>query len=120
MADELRFIEAAPGRIPLRVARTRFTAAGGTELTVTVSDRPGVAAYSFAFGGAPVPISHDTGTFKAIPGSKALLEWVMIGSPGGTMKVDVTREDGTVVATRERSLIVPPYGEGYDALEIRL
>lgn len=96
-----------------------FGTASSIELRVKVSDKDGIRAYGFAFDGVAVPMSRGEGRFFAPAGQKKLLEWVMVGNPGGSMKVTVTR-DGNVVAQRDKSTIPPPLGKGYDALEIEV
>ena len=104
---------------PAQVESLLFGTATSVELKVKVSDRAGVRSYGFAFDGAPVPMSNAQGTFLAPAGKKKLLEWVMRGDPGGTMKVVVSR-DGTTIEERAKSTIEPPFGEGYDAFEIEV
>jgi hypothetical protein len=89
------------------------------QLDVAVADRAGVKAYGFAFDGAPVPMSQGKGKFSAQSGQKKFLEWVMIGDPGGTMKVTVSR-DGQAVKEREKSTIPDSGSKGYDAFEIEM
>ena len=91
---------------------------GSVELLVTVSEKNDIKGYGFAYDGVAVPMSGGKGTFHAQPGTK-LLEWVMIGESNGTMKVVVTNGE-TVVASRDKSTIVPPETKGYDALEIEV
>jgi hypothetical protein len=91
--------------------------ANEVELKVRVSGEDGIRSYGFAYEGVPIGMSHDQGTFRATQNRKGLLEWIMVGDPGGKMKVEVLR-DGTAVKTRESSEIVPPEIEGYDAFEI--
>jgi hypothetical protein len=99
-----------------RGARARDRA-NEIELEVRVSGEDGVRSYGFAYEGVPVGMSADRGRFRATKNRKGLLEWVMLGDPGGKMKVEVLRE-GTAIKTRESSEIVPPEIEGYDAFEI--
>lgn len=108
-----------PRSTPARIRGAIFETAGSIELKVKVSERTGVKAYGFAFAGAPVPMSQGQGKFFTTPSGEKLLEWVMVGDPGGTMKVTVTR-DGTKVKEREKSTIPPPGTEGYDAFKIRV
>lgn len=91
------------------------------ELVVRVSNRDGngVSGYGFAYAGKPVIMRQGKGEFTAIKGKSRLLEWGMIGEPGGWMTVEVL--DGeTVIKKREKSEIVPPFRKGYDAFAIVL
>ncbi len=88
-------------------------------LEVAVSDRHDIAAYGFAFDGKPVAMSGGKGVFKAFPDRKKLLEWVMLGEAGGTMKVEVLR-DGVAIYTRDASTIPPPLAKGYDAFLVEV
>ena len=97
-----------------------FHADGAVEMQAKVSDKAGIDAYGFAYGGVAVPMKNGSGKFFASATDESnLLEWVMIGDPGGTMKVVVTRiSDGGTVAERDTSTIPPPKTKGYDALQI--
>ena len=97
-----------------------FHADGAVEMQVKVSDKAGIQAYGFAYSGVAVPMKSGSGKFFAsATDQNNLLEWVMIGDPGGTMKVVVTRVgDGGPVAERDTSTIPPPKTKGYDALQI--
>jgi len=116
-APRLRFVKSPPKSPPTRIARTLFADAGGVELAVKVSSKSQIQAYGFAYGGAPVVMSSGQGSFFAIPGQKKLLEWVMVGAPGGNMNVKVTNGQQTV-AERTKSTIPAGFGKGYDALDI--
>lgn len=87
------------------------------ELVVKVSEKNGVKGYGFAYDGQAVPMSQGKGKFRAPKNQTKRLEWVMIGNPGGTMKVEVLRGT-TVIQSRAASQIVPPLGEGLDAFNI--
>jgi hypothetical protein len=87
------------------------------QLVVSVSEKDGVKGYGFAYAGVPVPMNLGKGKFFAVKDKAGLLEWGMIGNPGGTMKVEVLR-DGTAIKTRNKSEIVPPFDKGFDAFEI--
>ena len=87
------------------------------ELRVEVSDRDRVNAYGFAFDGVPVPMSQGRGKFFAPLGQTRSLEWVMVGDPGGSMHVKVTRA-GVVVKERVKSTIPDGSAKGYDAFDI--
>lgn len=104
--------------VPADVKSALFGVATSVELVVKVSDSS-VKAYSFAFDGVPVPMRGGRGAFFAQPDEKKLLKWVMLGDPGATMKVTVTR-DGKTVKERAKSTITPPLGKGFDALEIEV
>lgn len=99
--------------LPKRFAAVVSGAADGVELQVAVSELSGVRAYGFAYNGVAVPLHNGKGAFFARPNVEKLLEWVMVGDPGGTMKVVVSR-GGQPIRTREKSTIAPPLGEGYD------
>ena len=86
-------------------------------LEIVVSHLNGIADYGFAFDGQPVATSGGKGIFKAVPDRKKLLEWVMIGDPGATMKVEILR-NGAAIYTRDASTIPPPLGKAYDAFMI--
>jgi hypothetical protein len=109
---------------PFQIAGSRARSAEGRdpasevelEVRVSVTDAS-IRSYGFAYGGTPVGMSGGRGAFKAVKNKKQLLEWVMVGDPGGKMKVEVLR-DGEVIKTRESSEIVPPEIQGYDAFEI--
>lgn len=107
-----------PQRIPAHVESLIFGLVAGIELRVKVSEKDGIRQYGFSIDGAPVPMTGGQGKIHAPPGVKKLLEWVMVGNPGGSMKVTVTR-DGTTVKER-KSTIPPPFGKGYDAFEIEV
>ena len=111
--------ETSKRAIPDHVAAALIGADNSIELLVGVTDRDGVNAYGFAWGGAPVPMKGGKGKFFASPGVTKLLEWVMVGDPGGTMHVTVTR-DGATVEEREKSTISPPGTKDYDAFEIKV
>lgn len=87
-------------------------------LTVKVSGHDRVNVIAFAYHGMPVPLVGDRGEFNADRGvENRFLEWTMIGQPGGTVKVVVS--DGfSDLYTRDKSKIVPPYNEGWDAFRI--
>jgi metacaspase-1 len=108
---------------PFQIAPSAARLAGGAgargevELEIRVSGKDGIRLYGFAYAGSPVGMSGDRGIFRAVRNERRLLEWVMVGDPGGKMKVEVLR-DGTPIETRESSEIVPPEIEGYDAFEI--
>ena len=89
------------------------------ELQIKVSEKSGVKAYGFAYDGKAVIMNRGTGKFKAIKNQTKLLEWGMLGDPGGTMKVEVLR-DKTAICTRAKSKIVPPFEQGLDAFEIKV
>lgn len=113
----LRFQDKPPAKAPKRLRDLYFEATGVRQLQVKISGKSGVEAFGFSYAGTPVLMSQNQGVFNAKIGRKALLEWVMVGQPGGSMKVTVS--DGSiVVAERVKSEILPPYAEGYDALEI--
>ena len=88
-------------------------------LEVRVSAPEGIQAYGFAYGGKPVIMHGGEGQFVAVSGKSRLLEWGMVGEPGGHMTVEVLR-DGAVIKKREKSEIVPPMTKGYDAFAIVL
>ena len=104
---------------PAHVKLLMFGSDSSVELLITVSDKSDIRAYGFAYDGVPVSMSGGKGKFHAETGVMKLLEWVMVGEPGGTMKVVVTNGD-TVVASRDKSTITPPYAKGYDAFEITM
>ncbi|WP_430424663.1 hypothetical protein [Phenylobacterium sp.] len=112
--------EFKPGKPPKRVLLVMFSEHDddGVELSIEVSDLHGVDSYSFSFDGVPVPMSGGRGIFFASPTVEKLLEWVMLGNPGGYMKVVVKRGE-TVLRQRDTSTIAPPYGEGYDAFKLK-
>lgn len=114
---DLKVGNQAPAAAPANVALTAFGDGETVELRVKVSDKVGVRAYGFAFDGVPVVMQSGRGRFFAPKREAKLLEWVMIGDPGGAMRVSVTR-DGTAVQEREASTIAPPFAKGYDAFEI--
>ena len=113
----LRFAKSPPKAAPDRVARTLFPDGNRLELVVKVTGKSGIEAYGFAFAGAPVVMSGGEGAFFATRGDKRLLEWVMVGQPGGHMKVTVENGEQTV-AERDESTIPAGFGKGYDALDI--
>ena len=108
----------AKGRaMPARVENVLSSTGGGIELHFKVSEKDGIQSYGFSYGGVPVPKSNDEGVFFAQAGISKKLEWGMVGNPGGSMKVTVTR-DGTKIKEREKSTIPPPLGVGYDYFTI--
>jgi hypothetical protein len=120
MAKAKSAVEFKPRKPPKRVLLAMFSEHDddGVEMQIEVSDRNGVNAYGFAYAGAPVPMSGGKGVFFASPTVEKLLEWVMVGNPGGYMKVVVKRGQ-TIVRQRDKSTIAPPYGEGYDAFKLK-
>lgn len=113
----LRFQASAPSKAPKRLQELYFSVSGTRQFQIEVSVKNGVDMFGFSFAGTPVLMSHNRGWFNGQIGRKGLLEWVMVGQPGGSMKVTVS-DGGKVVAERTASTILPPHAEGYDALEI--
>lgn len=112
----------APKGAPKNVALAHFSEAAPetVELTIKVSDRDRIKGYGFAYDRSPVPINGGRGKFFAVLGAKnKLLEWVMIGDPGGSMKVTVTR-GAVTVDERKKSTIPNGYNKGYDAFNIEV
>lgn len=105
--------------LPPQVKAAHFNVDAGIELKIKVSERNGVQRYGFAYDGVAVPMRNGAGTFFATKDKEALLEWVMEGLPGGTMKVSVTR-NGTAVKERDKSTIPAPYARGYDAFKLKV
>lgn len=87
------------------------------ELSIRVSNRTSVTGYGFAYAGKPVVMQGGEGHFTAVRGKSRLLEWGMVGEPGGWMTVEVLRGDA-VFKKRDKSEIVPPYTKGYDAFAV--
>lgn len=112
-----RFLDTPPASAPQRVRQVHFGAGVQVALSIAVSNLDGVKVYSFAYDGVPVPLSGGKGSFYAIEGQKKLLEWIMSGEGGGTMKVVVTN-GAAVIAQRDKSTITLPGPNGYDAFEI--
>jgi hypothetical protein len=111
----------APEGVPQNVAVAHFSEAAPetVELKIKAVKGPGVKAYGFAYDRVPVPMTNGQGKFWAVREQLKLLEWVMVGDPGGTMKVTVTQ--GTIVVDqRDASTIPPGFSKGYDAFEIQV
>jgi len=108
-----------PRKLPKRVAKVLFESAEVVELHIKVSEKSNILTYGFTYGGVVVPIHNDEGKFFATPDTEQFLAWVMIGDPGGTMKVEVTRNE-RVLYNRPRSRIPPPLTKGYDRFRIKV
>lgn len=100
---------------------------GKIQLRVEVSKRDRVKIFGFAYDDlpenpsnevTPVLVSKTTGKgiFWATPGQMGNLIWGIEGDAGGSMKVEVFRDD-VLVEHREKSSILAN-GEGVDYLEI--
>jgi hypothetical protein len=118
MSTSLRFHLNAPKNAPKYVRETLGLTSGQVELQIKVTEINGVSGFGFAFGKSPVPMDNYKGQFHATPEKQGLLQWVMVGDPGGTMHVTVTDSSGKVVAERKASTISPPDSKAYDALGI--
>ena len=89
------------------------------KLSIRATDKKGIRTSGFAYNGITVRMSGGKGSFEAEPNVTRLLEWAMVGDPGGSMKVEVLRE-GAAIYTREKSEIVQPYSKAVDAFEIKV
>jgi hypothetical protein len=87
------------------------------EMQIEVSEKNGIRGYGFSFDGDAVVMSDGKGEFSIPKNQTKFLKWVMIGDPGSTMKVVVSR-DGTAKYTREKSPIIAPFSEGRDEFRI--
>ena len=104
--------------LPARIVDALIGDSSSIELRVKV-ERNTVKAYGFSYDGWPVALRNNIGTFPVIPGEEKLLEWVMVGDGGATMKVTVTR-NGKLVKERAESKIPLGYSKGYDAFQIKV
>jgi hypothetical protein len=89
-------------------------------LKVVVSDKSNIQTYSFRFKNANVPVVNGTGRFEATVGEMRYLVWAMTGAPGGSMKVEVFRANGTLHRARPQSTIPNSAGGGFDRLRIQI
>ena len=90
------------------------------ELTITITAKTDIEYYTFAFNGRRIAMDHttDTGTFDVDTPVNDYLEWWMVGEPGGSMKVEVSRGE-EVIATRDYSDIPGSKAGGFDRLRIK-
>lgn len=98
-----------------------FPAAADPALTrvVKVTNRKKVKQYGFAFDRVQVPIkTGGVGTFQAVAGETKLLEWIMIGDPGGSMTVALYDVNGNELDRHEPSSMPDDDTRGYDAFEV--
>ncbi len=88
-------------------------------LLVRVSKQNGISGYQFFFLDAPVPMAMNQGVIHAPEGPANRLSWIMIGEPGGWMKVEVLHDDDVVMA-RNHSAIPNSASGGDDSLPIQV
>ncbi|MBV9884252.1 MAG: hypothetical protein JO276_14675 [Sphingomonadaceae bacterium] len=91
------------------------------KLDVVVSSKANISGYHMVFRGTGVDMEDDRGEITH-PGGGAqhYLEWSMLGEPGGSMKVQVLRKNGDVVAARNASKIPNGAPVGYDRIKVTL
>lgn len=94
-----------------------FDTASDILLKIKVTDPTGISQYGFAYAGVDVKMSLGEGQFNAKSGVEGRLEWIMIGDPGGHMKVTVTR-DGKAIRERLASTIPAPRKKGWDRFDL--
>ena len=88
-------------------------------LKIQVSDPTDISGYGFAYAGVAVKMSLGQGHFNAKKGVQGRLEWVMVGNPGGHMKVTVTR-DGKAIRERPASTIPAPKKKAWDRFDLQV